>query len=65
MDLDGFLTKVCKAYMAIIGDGKGAIFVEDSLADPSEWSGRANQYINKNQFNVILTNPPFWKRSYD
>jgi len=61
MDLDGFLTKVCKAYMAIIGDGKGAIFVEDSLSDPSKWSGRANQYINKNQFDVILTNPPFGK----
>tara|TARA_X000000950_G_C13882374_1_gene647410 strand:+ start:128 stop:1873 length:1746 start_codon:yes stop_codon:yes gene_type:complete len=61
MDLDGFLTKVCKAYMAIIGDGKGAIFVEDSLGEPSKWNGRANQYISKNQFDVILTNPPFGK----
>ncbi len=61
MDLDGFLTKVCKAYMAIIGDGKGHIFVEDSLADPSKWSGKAHQYINKNQFDIIITNPPFGK----
>ena len=31
MELDTLLTKVCKAYMAIIGDGKGAVFVGDSL----------------------------------
>ncbi len=28
---DDFLSKVAKAYMAIIGDGKGGIFCEDSL----------------------------------
>ena len=33
IDKDYFLSKVAKAYMAIMGDGKSGIFNEDSLVD--------------------------------
>ena len=61
MELDNFLTKDCKAYMAIIGDGKGAVFVGDSLEIPNNWDLRIRQHIGLNRFNVVITNPPFGK----
>ena len=32
IDKDSFLAKVTKAYMAIVGDGRGGVFCDDSLA---------------------------------
>jgi len=61
MELDNFLTKVCKAYMALIGDGKGAVFVGDSLEIPNNWDLRIRQHIGLSRFNVVITNPPFGK----
>ena len=31
-DKDAFLAKVTKAYMAIMGDGRGGVFCENSLS---------------------------------
>ena len=59
IDKDYFLSKVAKAYMAIIGDGKSGIFCEDSLEDPNKWKTKTLQKINMNSFDVVLTNPPF------
>ncbi|HEV7369978.1 restriction endonuclease subunit M [Arenibaculum sp.] len=59
MDKDGFLTKVTKAYMAIIGDGRGGIFCEDSLNQPANWSAMTQGQIRHGTFDVVLTNPPF------
>ena len=61
IEKDKFLSKVAKAYMAIIGDGKGGIFCEDSLEIPSEWNIKTQQEIKLNTFDVLLTNPPFGK----
>ena len=61
IDKDYFLAKVCKAYMAIIGDGKSGIFCEDSLENPEKWSALARQRIDLNKFDIVLTNPPFGK----
>jgi type I restriction enzyme M protein len=61
IEKDKFLSKVAKAYMAIIGDGKGGIFCEDSLDKPSEWKGKTRQNIGLGKFDVLLTNPPFGK----
>ena len=61
IDKDYFLAKVCKAYMAIIGDGKSGIFCEDSLEKPQKWSSMAKQRIDLNKFDIVLTNPPFGK----
>lgn len=41
------LSKVAKAYMAILGDGKGGIFCEDSLKLPTEWKPTTRQQIWK------------------
>lgn len=59
MDKDSFLTRVTKAYMAIIGDGRGGIFCEDSLDEPKNWRGETQTLIVPGSFDCILTNPPF------
>ncbi|PYJ59796.1 MAG: DNA methyltransferase [Verrucomicrobia bacterium] len=37
IDKDSFLAKVTKAYMAIIGDGRGGVFCENSLVPTIDW----------------------------
>jgi type I restriction enzyme M protein len=59
LDKDAFLAKVCKAYMALIGDGRGGVFCENSLSPPSEWSSNARSKVELGTFDVVLTNPPF------
>jgi type I restriction enzyme M protein len=59
IDKDYFLSKVAKAYMAIIGDGKSGIFCEDSLEVPRNWETKTRQKIHLGEFSVVLTNPPF------
>jgi type I restriction enzyme M protein len=59
IDKDYFLSKVAKAYMAIIGDGKSGIFTEDSLEVPNNWGTMTRTKIHLNDFSVLLTNPPF------
>ena len=59
IDKDYFLSKVAKAYMAIIGDGKSGIFTEDSLDLPKNWGQATRQKIDLDKFSVLLTNPPF------
>lgn len=62
IDKDGFLSKVAKAYLAILGDGRGGIHCENSL-DPMEyWSSKTRNDIKPEMFDVILTNPPFGKK---
>jgi type I restriction enzyme M protein len=63
IEKDEFLSKVSKAYMAIIGDGKGGIFCEDSLEVPNNWKDKTKQSIELSKFDVLLTNPPFGKDS--
>jgi type I restriction enzyme M protein len=59
VDKDAFLSKVCKAYMALIGDGRGGVFCANSLADPSEWEPVLRSKIPLGRFDVVMTNPPF------
>ncbi len=59
LDKDSFLAKVTKAYMAIIGDGRGGVFCENSLLPPAEWGHATQAKIKPASFDVILTNPPF------
>jgi len=59
IDKDYFLSKVAKAYMAIIGDGKSGIFTEDSLEVPKNWGTMTKTKIHLGDFSVLLTNPPF------
>ena len=59
IDKDYFLSKVAKAYMAIIGDGKSGIFNEDSLEEPKNWKNKTKVKIDIGKFSILLTNPPF------
>ncbi|MCI8759682.1 MAG: N-6 DNA methylase [Clostridia bacterium] len=59
IDKDDFLSKVCKAQMAILGDGRGGVFCENSLDIPSRWQSKTQDKIALNKFDVVITNPPY------
>lgn len=62
IDKDSFLSKVAKAYMAILGDGRGGVFCENSLEAPKNWSRKARESVQMGAFDVVVTNPPFGKK---
>ena len=62
IDKDYFLAKVAKAYMAIIGDGRGGVFCENSLDNREDWKALTQEEIHLGSFDVVLTNPPFGKK---
>ena len=62
IDKDNFLGKVAKAYMALMDDGRGGIFTENSLMNTRYWSAKAQEDVRENTFDVVLTNPPFGKK---
>lgn len=63
IDKDSDLSKICKAHMSIIGDGKSNIVTADSLGVPSNWNDDVRSKFCHDdgikEFDVILTNPPF------
>lgn len=59
IDKDYFLSKVAKAYMAILGDGKSGLFCENSLDKVENWNEKTKIKIGLNKFSILLTNPPF------
>jgi type I restriction enzyme M protein len=61
IEKDSFLAKVAKAYMAIMGDGKGGIFCEDSLEKPDNWHADTQRGVKLGHFDLVLANPPFGK----
>ncbi|GKS82411.1 hypothetical protein LPAF129_20970 [Ligilactobacillus pabuli] len=60
IEKDAFLSKIAKAYMAVLGDGRAGLFVEDSLDEP-HWGKNTSAKIQNKQFDIVLTNPPFGK----
>ena len=48
--------------MAIIGDGRGGVFCENSLDNRENWGFSTQEAINLGAFDVVLTNPPFGKK---
>ena len=62
IDKDLFLSKVAKAYMAIIGDGRGGVFCENSLECTENWQSQTRNNIQLRGFDVVVTNPPFGKK---
>ncbi len=61
IEKDRFLSKVTKAYMVLMGDGKGGVFCDDSLEKEDNWNEDTKQSIKLGQFDVLLANPPFGK----
>lgn len=59
IDKESFLSKTTKAYMALLGDGRGGIYCENSLENPNSWSTEARNAVRDSGFKVILTNPPY------
>lgn len=57
------LVKIAKAYMAIVGDGRGGVAHQNSLNRASEFQGRARELFVAGdafrEFDLIFTNPPF------
>ncbi|MCK9421219.1 MAG: N-6 DNA methylase [Bacteroidales bacterium] len=62
IDKDNFLSKVAKAYMAIIGDGRGGVFCENSLENFKNWKVSTRNGISIGEYDVVVTNPPFGKK---
>ncbi len=58
IDKDLFLARICKLYLEILSGGKSKVFCEDSL-DFISYRDQAKKVIRNNQFDSILTNPPF------
>jgi type I restriction enzyme M protein len=62
IDKDAFLAKVCKAYMALVGDGRGGVFCRNTLEPYKTWPEVMQSKIKPGTFDVVLTNPPFGKK---
>lgn len=61
IDKDAFLSKVTKAYMALMGDGRGGVFCGNSLKPPKRWDTSMQGKIRPGSFDIVITNPPFGK----
>ncbi len=64
IDKEPDLVKISKAYMAIVGDGRGGIVAQNTLHEPKDFDPKPKEIFVQNdnafkRFNVILTNPPF------
>ncbi len=60
------LVKIAKAYMAIVGDGRGGIVQQNTLHAPADFEGHARELFIEGkeapyfrQFDIVITNPPF------
>jgi type I restriction enzyme M protein len=62
IDKNGFLSRVCKAYMALVGDGRGGVFCRNTLEPPATWPKEMQNKIGLGTFDIVLTNPPFGKK---
>lgn len=62
VDKDDFLSKVAKAYMAILGDGRGGVFCDNSLEEPNNWAKKTADELKLGAFDIVITNPPFGKK---
>ena len=64
IDKEPDLVKIARAYMAIVGDGRGGIVAQNTLHKPETYEPRPKGMFVQNgnefkKFDVILTNPPF------
>jgi len=62
IDKDSFLSKVAKSYMAILGDGRGGVYCENSVENPRNWNRKTREAVQLGSFDVVITNPPFGKK---
>jgi len=61
VDKDVVSTKLCKAYLTLLGDGRSHVYRANSI-DRSEWSDRSDDIahvVAAERFDIVMTNPPF------
>ncbi len=59
IDKDQFLTKIAKIYLLILGAGNSRVFCGNSLLPPSKWKPEVSNEIIFENFDIVVTNPPF------
>lgn len=61
VDKDAVSTKLCKAYLTLLGDGRSHVYRADAI-DRSGWGDRSDdleQVVAEEGFDQVMTNPPF------
>ena len=64
VDKDAVSTKLCKAYLTLLGDGRSHIYRANAV-DRREWANRNDDLrhvVVDGRFDLVMTNPPFGKR---
>lgn len=59
IDKDNFQSTVTKAFLSLLGDGSSNVFCDNSLRNFFVEKNGISKHIKPEQFDVILTNPPF------
>ena len=63
VDKDAVSTKLCRAYLTLLGDGRAHVYRADAI-DRSEWELRGDdlgRVVIGGAFAQVMTNPPFGK----
>jgi type I restriction enzyme M protein len=61
VDKDAVSTKLCKAYLTLLGDGRAHVYRADTI-DRGDWKERSDSLIREvadDRFHQVMTNPPF------
>lgn len=61
VDKDAVCTKLCKAYLTLLGDGRAHVYRANTI-DRRLWPDRSDNLahvVTDNRFDLALTNPPF------
>ena len=63
VDKDAVSTKLCRAYLSLLGDGRAHVYRADTI-DRSDWHLRGDELsrvVQSGAFAQVMTNPPFGK----
>lgn len=63
IDFNPFLVKVAQMNMVMHGDGSANIVHANSLETLSNWNDEAKRKIHLEEFDIVVTNPPFGTRA--
>jgi type I restriction enzyme M protein len=61
VDKDVVSTKLCKAYLTLLGDGRAHVY-RANMIDRIEWDNRTDdlsRVVASESFDIVMTNPPF------
>src|SRR6185437_3266047 len=64
VDKDAVSTKLCKAYLTLLGDGRSHVYRANTI-DRRDWDERNDdltRVVANTRFDIAMTNPPFGKR---